>query len=67
MLFPEASKAIADSIVMMAQIQGVSVVEYIDSLSPPGTSPDELASSRRVFLSVIGENYLTDIPQDSTN
>jgi hypothetical protein len=67
MLFPEASKAIAESMVMLAKIQGMSLVEYIDSLSPPDTSPEELASSRRVFLSLIGEKYLTDIPQDTTN
>jgi hypothetical protein len=51
MLFPEASKAIADSIVMMAQIQGVSVVEYIEAdpaVRPRGAIPASDGSRRRV-------------------
>jgi hypothetical protein len=53
----------ADSIVAEAQHRGVSLVEYIDSLSP-GASPEDRANCREAFLLLINA---TNLSQDTVN
>ncbi len=65
MLFPDVADAIADLIVMTAQVESRSLPEFIDSLNPADTGAADRQRCNHTLLALIGESRLARVDPKS--